>query len=351
MDKEPLISIIIPVYNVEKYLAQCLDSLIGQTYKNIEIICVNDSSEDSSLKILLEFAEKDERIKIIDKANEGVSKARNAGMKEATGKYIMFADSDDWIDACTCRVMADAAERYNADVVMCSYVSETDRRSEAKNIFLDERVFEKDEVKEKLHRRYIGLLGSELACPEKADSLSTVCGKLYLRDIIFEHKTEFIDLDEIGTYEDGMFNLEVFNYVEKAVYLPQHFYHYRRNNVSSQTSKFRPNLSLQWQNLFDKMSEYIKENNFPKEYTDALDNRIALSVLGLGINITSAPYTHFKKTALLKEIICSERYRQALKKLEFKYFPIHWKVFYGCAKFRCAFGLYLLLCAIKRIIR
>ena len=351
MDKSPLISIIVPVYNAEKYLAQCLDSLVGQTYKNIEIILVNDASEDGSLKILSEFAEKDNRIKIIDKANEGVSKARNAGMKEAAGEYIMFADSDDWIDECTCRAAADAAMRCNADVVMWSYVTETDRRSEAKNIFPDERVFEKDEVKEKLHRRYIGLLGDELASPEKADSLCTVWGKLYRRDIISKHKTEFIDLDEIGTYEDGMFNLEVFNYVEKAVYLPQHFYHYRRSNASSQTSKFRPDLNRQWQNLFDRMNGYIKENNLPEEYTDALDNRIALSVLGLGINIGAAPYTPFKKAALLKEIICSERYRQALKKLEFKYFPIHWKVFYGCAKFRCAFGLYLMLCAIKRIIR
>ena len=86
------VSIIVPVYNVEKYLSKCLESLINQTLKDIEIICVNDGSTDNSLSILKEYANKDSRIKIIDKQNEGVSVARNTGIEVATGEYLMFVD-------------------------------------------------------------------------------------------------------------------------------------------------------------------------------------------------------------------------------------------------------------------
>jgi len=96
---QPLISVIVPVYNVEKYLPQCLDSVIGQTYENLEIICVNDGSTDKSLDILREYERKDSRIKVIDKKNEGVSIARNTGLDAARGEYVHFLDSDDYIES------------------------------------------------------------------------------------------------------------------------------------------------------------------------------------------------------------------------------------------------------------
>ena len=94
----PKISVIVPVYKVEKFLPKCLESLINQTLKDIEIICINDGSPDNSLKILEEYAKKDSRIKIINQKNAGPSVARNNGMSAASGEYIGFVDSDDWID-------------------------------------------------------------------------------------------------------------------------------------------------------------------------------------------------------------------------------------------------------------
>lgn len=96
----PKVSVVIPVYSVEKYLASCLDSVCGQTLKNIEIICVNDCSQDNSLEIIQEYAKSDNRLKIIDfKENKGVGAARNAAIVAAQGQYIGFVDSDDWIEA------------------------------------------------------------------------------------------------------------------------------------------------------------------------------------------------------------------------------------------------------------
>lgn len=98
MDQKDKVSIIVPCYNAEKYLKKCLDSIINQTYSNIEIILVNDGSKDNTLKILSDYEKKDNRIIVIDKENTGVSDSRNIGVEKATGKYIMFSDSDDYFE-------------------------------------------------------------------------------------------------------------------------------------------------------------------------------------------------------------------------------------------------------------
>ena len=111
-------SIIVPIYNVEKYLPKCLDSLINQTYSNIEIICVNDGSTDNSLQILEEYANKDKRIKIINQENQGVSVARNNGIDNATGDYILFVDSDDWLEIYACDILNKKLEKNNSDLII-----------------------------------------------------------------------------------------------------------------------------------------------------------------------------------------------------------------------------------------
>ncbi len=113
------ISVIIPIYNTEKHLRQCLDSIINQTLKEIEIICVNDESTDGSLDIVNEYAQKDERIKIINKKNNGAAAARNTGMDHAAGEYIGFVDSDDWIALDMYEKLYENAKSYNSDIVMC----------------------------------------------------------------------------------------------------------------------------------------------------------------------------------------------------------------------------------------
>ena len=117
---QPLISVIVPVYNVEKYLARCLDSILGQTYENLEVICVNDGSPDNSFAILHEYAAKDARIKIVEKQNGGLSSARNAGMVCATGDFIAFVDSDDTI-APNCYETCIKHATDDVDVVAFSY--------------------------------------------------------------------------------------------------------------------------------------------------------------------------------------------------------------------------------------
>ena len=129
------ISIIVPVYNAEKYIKKCLDSLVNQTKKEIEIIVINDGSKDDSEKEIKNF--KDTRIKYIKNKNQGIGKTRNQGIKEAQGKYLMFIDSDDYIEKDTCEVLFNKAEEDNLDLVVCDFYREDENENKIEEKVLD----------------------------------------------------------------------------------------------------------------------------------------------------------------------------------------------------------------------
>lgn len=156
-EKEPLVSVIVPVYNVEKYLRRCLDSVINQTYKKLEIILVDDGSTDGSNEIAQEYSRKDERVRVIKQRNLGVAAARNAGIKEATGEYLTQVDADDWVDKEYVKFLVDNTQSGRYDIVTCgeylvydeSLFPELDRpncRKVKKNILAVEDMFYQREV-------------------------------------------------------------------------------------------------------------------------------------------------------------------------------------------------------------
>ena len=116
-----LISVIVPVYNTEKYVAKCLESILGNTYTNIEVLCVDDGSTDDSLKVIESFSQKDNRVKVISQKNSGVSAARNNGIMQANGEYIAFVDSDDIVSKYYFESLYELAKKEVADIVFCSY--------------------------------------------------------------------------------------------------------------------------------------------------------------------------------------------------------------------------------------
>ena len=142
--KQPLISVIIPVYGVEKYIAQCLDSIINQTYKNLEVIVVNDGTKDRSAEIAKEYATKDSRIKVYDFQNGGLSVARNRGLEIATGDYISYIDSDDWLDKRMYETLMKSAMQNDADMVKCGII-ETNGAKEEKFTFSDEKIINNEQ--------------------------------------------------------------------------------------------------------------------------------------------------------------------------------------------------------------
>lgn len=340
------ISIIIPVYNVEKYISICLDSAVNQTYKDLEIVLINDGSTDTSKQIIEEYAIKDPRIKIINQSNKGISATRNEGIQNSSGEYIVFIDSDDWIDLNTCELALEALRKNNADLVYWSYCKEFGDRTEKKYLENNHKVFTPEETK-KLQRRVAGLYKNELQNPENADSLVTVWGKLYKREHI--KNIVFLDTKDIGN-EDALFNLEALQPVKKAVYIHKCFYHYRKTNNTSFTHTYRPSLFNQWLQLFTLMQKYINQHITDPTFNTALQNRIALSIIGLGFNeCANKKVNHFKRAKNIANILKGEKHREALKNLELKYFPVHWKFFFFMAKKKLSLGLYILLLLILKI--
>lgn len=352
MEKEskPLVSVIVPVYNASSHLPQCLESILNQTYPALQVICVDDQSTDSSLEILCSYAERDNRVTVLTKQNEGVSIARNYGLSKADGEYILFVDSDDWIELNTCEIAVEHALEGNYDVVMWSYIRERQGESLAKRIYDVDVVFKSaSDVRSKLHRRMVGILDAELSRPEDADALCTVWGKLYKAQIIKEQNIEFYDIREIGTYEDGLFNLDFFGYAENALFLNQNLYHYRRTECSSLTTAYNPKLREQWAKLFQILKSYIEKHQLGKNYRQALNNRIALSIIPLGINIVSSTENVKKKITEIKKLLTDEVYVDAIGTLIMRYFPFHWKVFFYFAKSKNASGIYFLVIGIQKI--
>ena len=336
------ISIIVPVYNVAPYLHQCMDSLVNQTYPHIEIVCVDDGSTDESGTILEEYAARDDRVKVIHQKNAGVAAARNKALECAVGEGILFVDGDDWIEPDTVSVAMD----YDTELVMWAYMREFPDHSAPRQVFQENALFQETGCKD-LQRRMIGLNGKELSHPESADSLSTVWAKLYRRSIIEQHCIRFTDLQRIGTYEDGLFNLQYLLHTTSAVFINACLYHYRKN--TGMTSKYRESLRQQWKNLFFDIRSYISETEKENAVLlQSLNNRISLSVIGLGLNALS---NSRKKEILseIREILSDPEYRAAIRTLPMRYFPPHWWVFFVCCKLRFAVGVYMLLKCMERM--
>ncbi len=342
-----MISIIVPVYNVAPYLPKCLDSLVNQTYRDLEIICVNDGSTDDSLRILREYEARDKRVKVINQTNQGLSGARNIGIEKAEGEWMMFVDSDDWMDIQCCETLIQNINE-TTDLCFFNYIRESNRKSSPQHIFDKERRFYTPQNIHQLYVRLIAPTGKELAHPEKLDSLSTAWGKIYKSSIIKEHQIQFVSTKEIGT-EDLLFNVYYFTWIKEAIYLPKPFYHYRKNNITSLTKLYKPRLAEQWELLFSKIEEWICPMN-DLDLEEAIQYRRALSLIGQGLNITFSTKSYSEQRMELSSLICSQQYQRAIQSLSFAHFPIYWKIFYGMAKYQMNWGVFCILKILKHFI-
>ena len=343
MIEEKKIAIIIPAYNIENYIGKCLESVINQTYRNLEIIVINDGSEDKTLDIIKEYEKKDNRIKIINQENQGLSESRNNAMKIISAEYIMFVDGDDWINNKTCEMCMEEFEKENPDIVWFAYIREYDNNSIPKGAFTKEKIiFEGVEVKEKLQRRIYGPFKDELGHPEKLDSLSPVWGKVYKKNIIENY--EFKSFKEIGaTCEDVFFNVEVLENVNKVVYINKNFYHYRKFNPNSLTKSVDENLFNKWKKAYFLLQKMVDDKKYDSSYKICLKNRFAINLIATGIRIRNGKNKFSEKYKMIKNILNDDVYCEAVKDLDISYMPFHWKVFFSFAKSKNSLGLYLLL--------
>ena len=238
----PKISVIIPVYNVERFLKKCLESVINQTLSDLEIICINDGSTDKSLSILNSFAQKDNRIIVINQDNQGQSCARNAGLSIATGKYIGFVDSDDWIDLDFYEKLYKAAKKYDADIAAAGI-----KRLRPYKWKYHLKI-KNEEYTENTDQKF-------LLCdvPDKCYVVNKIykTSELKKYNIIFEPHVFF---------EDRCFTAELLVKLKGLVTVPNTYYNYWTNNKSTVKTK-SPKKNTDSVYTYNKMIQYLKDNN------------------------------------------------------------------------------------------
>ena len=217
----PKISVIMPVYNVEKYVAAALESVINQTFSDIEIICINDGSTDDSLKILQDYAQKDNRIKIIDQNNQGVSCARNAGLASAAGEYIMFIDPDDTYDLSLCAKVVEKINKENPDIVMWLHNTVEDGKIINENCSLKE---------------IITSLANPKNVTETIKPQVYIWNKAFRRKLIEKNKIEFAK--GIKNAEDLIFCLQTYYTNPKYNYIKESLYNYSSDREDAATKKY-----------------------------------------------------------------------------------------------------------------
>lgn len=338
MNKLPLISVIIPIYNAEQYLEDCVDSVISQSYKNLEIILVNDGSVDSSLEICYKFSQVDDRIQIINKENAGVSAARNSGLEICRGDYIVFLDSDDWMDWEALETAVLTAKEENADIVFWGCVKEFKNRKEPVNTVVtdDEKVIFEGSEMQNLRRKSFGLRKEELSKPTGSDAFNSNWAKLIKREILFgDNPIRFVDLKKIGS-EDALFGISIYHKAQKAVYINQRFNHYRMYNEASITKNHGNTIFPRLKNLHFVLKDFIREHNLGDDYEQALHNRFALSLINNTLAIAGPrnKISFAEKAEALKLNLNDEEYRVSLKKLEKQYLPVFWKLFFQLAEMK-----------------
>ncbi len=273
-----LVSIIVPIYNVEQYLVRCIDSIINQTYQELEIILVNDGSPDGSLNICNDYAQMDQRIKVITQDNKGLSGARNTGIISAKGEYISFIDADDRVEESMIESYVNVAKEYNPDVILTNiyqYHKGNLTYTETKNNLPYGKVLNKKLISEHIIQPYYGgYLGI----------IPSACTKLYKRNFLKNYSLLFDQT--LKRSEDYWFNLFVFQNSEYVYCLNKSFYHYY-SNQGSMIKSFREG---QFQAFLDNRTKLLKAHEnfvFPihwKELNNQFVNNINELIL-LEINV------------------------------------------------------------------
>ncbi|MDO4841746.1 MAG: glycosyltransferase [Phoenicibacter congonensis] len=218
---EPLVSIVVPVYNTADYLDEMLESVTGQTYQNLEIICVNDGSKDNSLDVLMKWAKNDSRIKVIDKANSGASDTRNTGLRNATGDYLCFIDSDDFVEPTLIE-----------DTLTCAIENKVDA------VVYNIDLFDEEKKKFTPHKTAVDKERIPVGTPFKASDIDHfykyligfTVNKLYRRSLLTDINLEFV---KMGAHEDMPFTYVALSAANSIYYLNKTLYHYRRAREGS----------------------------------------------------------------------------------------------------------------------
>lgn len=309
MNNLPKVTIIIPCYNVDKYIKKCIDSVINQTYGNIQIILIDDGSLDNTNEVILELIKNKDNILYIRNINAGVSNARNTGINNAAGDYIMFLDSDDYISKNMITNMFKLIIKYNSDLVRCNikkeYVEENSIKIE-KPVYSKVRYLVKENFQKTIYKKILS-----------TETMNSACFSLFKTNIIKENNLFF--REDIHNGEDAIFFMNYIDKCKSMVYTPTSYYHYVIKNTGLTGS------GLSMDKLWDSKLKFIQElkekeikwNLTKFQYVNKKIIYIAMSCIFRLYKKSENETTDFKKD-FLNKIIKDVSLIELLNKVEYK---------------------------------
>lgn len=346
------VSLIVPVYNEEKCLGICMESLLGQTFGDIEIILVDDGSKDESPRLCDAYAGQDDRVKVIHKKNAGLGMARNSGLECAEGEYVGFIDSDDYVQPDMCEKMYRAAQESDADIVLAGMYQVGGNlfaADGAKKVccFPEQEMFDGYQGRERLMLGIVGALPWE---EEDSRYNFSVCKNIYRRRIIEENDLRFYSEREVIS-EDLLFLLKFVSHVERGIGIPGAYYYYKRNDISV-TKQYRPDLFLQFKKMAEAVRnelQYLLPETDAQLYVDRLFQaraRVALvsevqHAIDIGIG-----YRGVRKA--LYDISSDEELQKVLHRYPYRQLPRKQMIFAFAMRYRLTALQYVLVCLKER---
>ena len=318
-------SIIVPVYNCQDYIERCIESVLNQTYKNFELIIVNDGSTDNSLTIIKEYEKQDKRIKVIDKKNEGVSAARNDALALAQGPFICFLDADDYIDS---NFLEESEKIYSEhkelEWLSFGYYSEIEDN--------DQNKISSDKLNYKTkYYKNIKSLKKDLVELWDNTVLYNIVNKVFLKKIIVENDIKFPS-DYFG--EDVKFNREYMKHINNFYNSEECYYHYIRERAGAVTKKYKEDFFDIRKKEFYEFNEYFESNNIKKDkYYEYSCRRYIERLLGCIENVYCSDMKFTERYKKIKQMILDETTREAIKyivpkskKIKIMIIPIKFKL-------------------------
>ncbi len=315
------VSIIVPVYNVESYLPQCLDSIVSQTLKDIEIILVNDGSSDSSGEICCNYAANDPRIQIINKENGGLASARNAGLDIAIGEYIGFVDSDDWLEFNMYERMYEVAVRYDCDIVFSNVYRDNDKKQQP---YFRGGLYERTDIEENIFPRLLAVCDERTRVRVLRWSNAL---RVYRHSLIKKHNIRFDD--RFRRCQDLPFTFECTINSRRYYYLDQDYLYHNRLNIKSLSRGYTYNMWSLIKPVVNCLNDVVRRYH-RYDFSQQMDLRAFLFALECAENEVKVGNTNtlLQRLCIIGEIVRDPLVNKVLPKLNTKTMIPRTKVYY-----------------------
>ena len=317
----PKLSIIVPVYNAEKYLHQCVDSILEQELTDLEVILVDDGSIDISAAICDEYVSRDSRVKVIHKTNGGVCLARNTGIESSSGEYITFVDADDWIESNMYREMITVIAGHQADIGICSFTF-FDGRNYRDDILPWENftVFEKKEIREKLIPALVSPM--DLEGNKQPVLMGSVCRCIFKGELIRSNQI-FFNL-KIKFTEDVLFDIQAFSLAESIIICRQPYYNYRQDTrfKSSTTQRYMVGAYQIYKSCKQEIENIISGIGYDQRMQKQMQWSSCIQVLTAIRNLCApgTPHSLGERVKQARYYIMDSDFEQNVDKLGYFYF-------------------------------